>query len=441
MQHSEVYKKRKARVSQWYESARLGIFYHWGMFTGGGMTSDNENYVPLTYKTIEELEAAAPEPDELATNMVSTAVRFGAKYLNITCLHSCAGYCVIFPSKLDGFLLKTRFDYLGAIIDESVRNQIKPMIYMPMENLSWNAKGGPYLKEDCRDMKGFCGLLELLIDELAERYGDKIGGIWLDGGVTEEFKDFPKHIHSRLPNAIVVVNNNMLDVNDVDYGTAEFLEDEPNPIYNRPSALPTRLDDFIEDIPNCCSWWHWKDPGRFAHGVRQKEAPYLEDNTFMVKQMLSSIGQRVRWNYTIGIPVAINGKIPEKYNPMFDKMERFMEWASEAVYDTFGGLHSNVKPGWINDDGFCSVTVSNKINDCCYVLVTTAPKTNCAKFFTNGLEPVCVSDLRTGETIEFDMSGGMGIQLSDQDWSDVDKYGAKVFKVEFSCLEELPPAI
>ena len=30
---------RKERVNQWFAPARLGIFYHWGFFTGGGLTS------------------------------------------------------------------------------------------------------------------------------------------------------------------------------------------------------------------------------------------------------------------------------------------------------------------------------------------------------------------------------------------------------------------
>jgi hypothetical protein len=72
---------------------------------------------------------------------------------------------------------------------------------MPIEGHHWNAPGGPYLDEGCRDQAGLCRLLTGLIDELAERYGPTIAGFWLDGGITTEFCDFPRHIHHRFPEA------------------------------------------------------------------------------------------------------------------------------------------------------------------------------------------------------------------------------------------------
>ena len=97
---------RKERVNQWFAPARLGIFYHWGFFTGGGLTScDATKHKPLRYKTVEELEAAAPDPELVAENMVKTAKRIGAKYINYTCLHSNGGYGVMFPTKQKEFAI------------------------------------------------------------------------------------------------------------------------------------------------------------------------------------------------------------------------------------------------------------------------------------------------------------------------------------------------
>src|SRR5690606_31058778 len=97
-------------------------------------------------------------------------------------------------------------------------------------------------------------------------------------------------------------------------------------------------DDFNEDIPNCASWWYWKNRGRFAAGISNKEKPYLDDKFFLLKQLISSLGQRGQWNFTLGLPVLIDGTVEEMYWPMLDAVSEFLKWGSEAVYNTTGGI-------------------------------------------------------------------------------------------------------
>src|ERR1700677_4192784 len=77
------YQERQERVSQWYAPARFGLFCHWGLFTGGG---DSSTHAPrrFRYNTGSEFEAAAKDPDLVASNLVATAQQMGARYITFT---------------------------------------------------------------------------------------------------------------------------------------------------------------------------------------------------------------------------------------------------------------------------------------------------------------------------------------------------------------------
>ncbi|MBR2426767.1 MAG: alpha-L-fucosidase [Lentisphaeria bacterium] len=440
---------RKKRVNQWFAPARLGIFFHWGFFTGGGLTShDKAMHKSLRYRTVDEFEAAAPDPEVVAENMVATAKRIGAKYINYTCMHCNGGYGVMFPTEQEEFVLKTEKDYLGALIEAAHRAGLRLMIYMMMSYHDAVTPDGVYLK-NVNNQEQMRDLLGRLVAEIGERYDkSKIGGFWLDGGFTEPFLDFPAHIKSIFPDAMVTVNCcTFLEVKDVDFGTLEFVATEPVPVYNRPSGgtlvnsfgVGAPPDNFIEDIPHCESWWYWDEKTPL---MVQNSKNYLEDPDFLLHEMISSIGQRGQWNYVLGIPVRLDGTVEEKYDPMFQRVEQFLSWGSEAVYNTRGGIKSPVRPGSFHGGGFCSVTQSLEDPDCCYILITDPPSVEKSGFFlqqehlygafdTNGREPVSVEDLRTKQKISFTMPGGMGIYLEQLDWSDVREYGVKVLKVRF----------
>jgi len=439
MKFTQEHLARRERVMTWYAPARLGLFYHWGLYTGGGSTHANPEYrAPLTYADPAALEAAAPDPELVARNMVATARECGAKYITLTVLHSCDGYCVIYPTKLPGFILRTRLDYFGAFVRECAANGIKPLGYLPCPADLWDTDGGPWLAEGYRDNAAFAKLIEGLVDELYDLHGDSIAGYWLDG-ITPDLTGLPAHIHSRLPDAIVIVNNcTSLNIPGVDYGTTEFVREGVEPTYSRPTALrriPDRFRisipgrDFNEDIPTCNSWWH--------HGAEDAEMPdarpYIEDPRFLVKQMISSLGQRGQWNFAWGLGPCVDGTVPDCFRPAVEALGRFMEWGSEAIYSTTGGEDSQLIPGYFSapwsPEGFCSVTRSLDDPDLHYVLVTDAPDCDKALFHSKGAVPKRVTDLRSGKELPFAMAAG--IILENVDWRDVEEFGAKVFRIEF----------
>jgi hypothetical protein len=254
-----------------------------------------------------------------------------------------------------------------------------------------------------------------------------------------QFRHIPSYIRARFPEAIVVNNNcSALDIPGVDYGTTEFVTEGLEPPYDRTSSVNSRTRycltlpgrDFNEDIPTPNDWWHKSNS---VEELRRLSAPYLADKRFLLRQLLSSLGQRGQWNFAWGVGPLVDGSIPKEFLPSLRNVEEFFKWGSEAVYNTTGGEDSQISPGYFNapwsPEGFCSVTRRLDAPDTYYVLVTEAPLVGRAMFHAKGAVPRRVSDLRTGQELPFSMAAGP--VLEDLDWSDVAEFGVKAFKIEF----------
>jgi alpha-L-fucosidase len=431
------YQKRQDRVSQWYAPARFGLFCHWGLFTGGGDSSTDEPQ-PFCYNTVAEFEAAARDPDLIASNLVATAKEMGARYITFTLLHSCDRHAVMFPAKTPGFKLKATKDYIGALATRCQDEHLHLLLYLCGGPEHGFSKGGPWLDETLRDERAYTEATKRLLDELAVLHPGLISGFWIDGNAA----DLPKYMREHFPGCIVIHNN---DGNfgwgntgqpDIDYGTTEFLSGPASPEYSRPSGLikthsrwnllPPRRD-YNEDIPCVGSWWY-QSAGTNDDGYRG--SPYAKDPTLAVTQMVSSLGQRREWNFAIGVGPMIDGKFSPSLKPMVECLHNFFAWAAESIYDTIGGEGSALNPGWWNDGAYGSVTASLKDPATLYIHVTTAPSGATLRVPNNGYKIASVTDLRTGRPVQFNDIGVLIFQ--NQDWSDVTTFGDKVFKVKLA---------
>ena len=257
--------ERFDRLMQWYLPSRLGIFYHYGLFTGGGNATTNSDAVPLTYKTPAEFEAAAPDPEKVAANFVQNALDMGAKYLILTSIHTCAGLMMLFPTKQPEFRRKTSIDYIGPYLRAARKAGLYPMLYYPGDCHNFDAEEtrGAVAPEITRDgCPEFVAVTCRLLDELKERYGDLIAGFWLDGAAPGHFREVPAEIRKRFPDAVVVVNGLEAFCDEQDARTTEFYQDDPMPPYNRAGACRSgnirnttfSPMDFNEDIPTPNGW-------------------------------------------------------------------------------------------------------------------------------------------------------------------------------------------
>ena len=445
---------RRQRIGQWYGPARFGLFYHWGLCTGGGSGDRRPEFnIPFKHNTVADFEAAAGDPRRVARNMVDLAERAGARYIIYTLFATTDRFAVMYPTKLSGFTVSTTQDYAGALIEECHARDIYIILYIPAcaDDL-WDTPGGPWLAEGYREQAQFESLLYCLVSEVVGLHGDKIGGFWLDSG---HDPNLPDYIHSLLPHAIVTVNNGTThSFPGADVGTTEWLGCDPEPDYNRPSGLkkppqrpnrrhhqgefnqayfdgdPERNEvqapkrDFNEDIPTCNGWFHGSP---YASEEAMRAGPYVQDPAFWVKEMISSIGQRGQWNYAMGMGPTEQGMAPALFEPMVEAMSTFMAWAGEAIYNTTGGECASLQQGWWNEGGFGSVTVSLVDPKVLYVLVTTPPSCSRLVVQNNGGPVREVLDLRTRQRQPFVNRGALNILQID--WSDAATCGAKVFKV------------
>lgn len=435
-----VYRRRLGHVMKWYAPGRFGIFYHFGLFTGGGnATTDERWYRPLAYPTVEAFEQAAPDPVAIARNLAHDAAAAGARYTVLTVWHTCGGLVVLYPTRNPVFFHKTTRDYIGPYLDEARKAGLHPMLYLPCDCHNWDAKGvSPAVpREIGENPDRYADVMCEMVDEIRERYGDKVEGFWLDGAVPGRTKIVPPHIRSLWPDAVIVGNGCPdLPCDDLDYGTSEDPRMGYDPPYDRPSAFrrslawdgtPPRMD-FNEDIPTSNGWWyHGEEPS--PDGLVKD---YVDDRFFLLRQMISSLGQRGMWNFNVGIGPKIDGTIQEALRPSLQAIRDFLDWGAEAIYGTKGALGTCMVPGYITyrgGTGYCSITTPFDRPDVFYVLVQEAPTAAVTFFDTRGREPRRISDLRTGATIPFKMWSGP--VLEEIDWSDVSAYGVKVLRFEF----------
>jgi len=421
-------------ADKWYSKLRFGMFYHWGLYTGGGSSTTGSKDLPF-YKSVEEFERAVSSPKKFAENLVNLTKYVGAGYLIITTFHSCDKHMVIFPTRNRVFKYKTEKDYFGILLKEAHRNGIKVIAYFPAHPDHYKGDKGVYLEgvpgssSSGSANEYWYNAMSDFFRELKDRYGkDSIDGFWMDGYMSWQ------PVIDSFPNALRIGNNQVRFHLDPppNVSTTEFLTGRCAPSYNRPSGLIRPMTewgddnlvprkDFNEDIPTCNGWWY--------HGGRSVNE-YTKDSTYCVKEMLCSLGMRRKWNFTLGLGPLVDGSVPPEFSPMVNTLHDFMEWAKPAIYNTVGGEGAPIQGGWLNSGAFGVVLVDQKEENCYYLCILESPsiytKTD-LKIQHDWVKVKSITDLRTGKSVKFDTKGT--INLYNIEWSDIKKYGAKIFKI------------
>ena len=448
---TDAYLTRFERASKWYLPSRFGVFYHWGLFTGGGCRAKVSYAKPLTYATPAAFEAAAPDAALVARNFAASAKAIGAKYSILTLWHTCGGHMLLYPSALPEFLNKTTIDYVGPYLDEAKKAGLHAMVYFPTDSNNWDVDPEhPTIdpKVARHDSAEFNDFLCRVLDELKARYGDRIEGFWIDGGFSSATAELPEKIHSLWPDA-VVIGNNITDFRvNVDISTTEVCSpNDAKPLYSRPEsfrangsfggAVPQR--DLNEDDVTVGGWWYGGEKDIGSDLARMLKEPQI-----LVRRIVSSLGQRGRWNCTLGVGPRIDGTLSPRAQPVFDNLRKFLAWAGPSIYNTKGPAGTFFDPGYAGSlngssvGAYYSVTQSLDDPKTFYVFITGLndeklksgkERNNVSIFQTNGHKPRRVSDLRTGR--EYAFTAPYGTRIENIDFGDIATYGATVLKFEF----------
>lgn len=445
----EEHAARMNRAEKWYLPGRIGMFYHWGLYTGGGCRAKVAYAKPLKYPTAADFEKAAPDPVSVARNMVAGAKEFGATYTILTLWHTCGGHFALYPSKMPEFRNKSSIDYIAPYLDEAKKAGLHPLLYFPTDCNNWdfdpeNPTMDPAVT-DCHS-PAFTAFLVRVLEELRGRYGVRIEGFWIDGGFPGSTGEVCNKIHALWPNA-VVIGNNISDFRvNCDVSTSEICpkDTHASPAYNRVDTF-SRLGSFGSAIAqrdlnevdyNLAGWWYGGEKG--------KEVPYVKDPRLLVKEVVCALGQRGRWNATIAVGPRIDGTIPPFLAPVAANFGKFLKWAAPAVYGTKGPAGTFFDPGYagaMNGStcaAFYTVTQSLADPNTFYAIITERDvsklangkeRANISIFQTNGHRPRQVTDLRTGRKYAF--STPCGTVVENIDFSDVDAFGATILKFEF----------
>ncbi len=330
-QPTEENKKMRA----WFESARFGLFIHWGVYSqlGDGEWVMNNQKIPI--KTYEKLPAffnpVAFDPKEWV-QMVKDA---GMKYITITSKHH-DGFAM-YDSKVSDYNIvkKTPYgkDVLKMLADECHAQGIKLFFYH--SQLDWHhpdyfPRGFTGVEYTGREEKGdwyrYLDYMDAQLTELLTNYGP-IAGIWFDGMWDKKDADWRLEktyqlIHQLQPAALVGSNHHVTPYEGEDFQM--FEKDLPG--HNTTGFAPEQK---IGDLPKeTCetinnSW------GFNLQDARNKS---IKD---LIQYLVKASGYGA--NFLLNVGPMPNGKIQPEHTALLKQMGDWLKVNGETIYDTKGG--------------------------------------------------------------------------------------------------------
>ncbi|TCN68998.1 alpha-L-fucosidase [Acetobacteroides hydrogenigenes] len=205
--HAQTYtptpENMKART--WFDSARFGMFVHWGpssILGAGEWVMNNRN---IHHQDYQKLRKFFNPIDFDAAKWVSTAKNAGMKYITLITRHH-DGFSLWATKQSDFNIMNTPFkrDVVKEIADECHKQGITLFLYYSL--LDWSRSDyqwetGRTGKNTGRTEKSnwdsYIGFMKAQLTELLTQYGE-IGGIWFDGHWDQLDNDNDKTLKSKV---------------------------------------------------------------------------------------------------------------------------------------------------------------------------------------------------------------------------------------------------
>ena len=404
--HAEVQNPRQ----EWLRNATAGLFLHWGMFTA-----------PI-HKDCAQWEQDVTAGGWTPDYWLNEATKLGASYVVLTTFHSRLGYARPWPSKIPGSCA-TKRDFLGELIQAGKARNIHVLLYVTddpqwhaeqgfetLDSAAFSAYAGHPVDLDTRP--GFGEYSYDLFFEVMQNYPD-LGGFWIDND-NEYWLQHQLYEQIRQLRPSYLLSNNNEDTPIMDTVSNEQ-KTGMTPSYDYPAAVTVpmpRLTEADYKLPTNGQWWF--DGTDSAVDTRLSTGRYITNVGSSIKSLMAETAM-------------VNGRFPPQQEAFNNFMASWVPPIAESVRGVQGGgyLYGGMQPGFWNDGAHGVITVKPGTGTQ-YVHVVTRPRTDYVRLRDNGYQVTSVTDLRTGEPMAFNQSGGSLTILGVHNWDPYDT----VFKVQ-----------
>ena len=245
---------RDERLDLWFNKARIGMIFTWGMGT-----------FPK-YATVADFEAAANRDGWTAKVVIDQAKKMHAKYLIWITFHVEMGQLATWKTTL--IPNRTQRDFLGEVLAEAKKEDIKILVYF-----------NP-------------GVQPAYLTELFTNYPD-IGGAWFDWWNSDLDSSIPA-LRQNFPDKILAINNWPWTTGEMmDYFSSEDVFRKFLRPYDYTSGCYVRIGPGGEALPRLLNGG-WQYDGNDVTGASAVE----QANQF--RKMVSAIG--CSWNMCWALP-------------------------------------------------------------------------------------------------------------------------------------------
>jgi alpha-L-fucosidase len=345
------------QARKWFDSARFGMFIHWGAFSvlgEGEWVMNNRNIRVPEYTRL--LDIFNPV-DFDAQNWVASAKNAGMQYITLITRHH-DGFSDFDTKQSDWKITRTRWgkDAVKLLADECHKQGIKLFVYYSL--LDWYRSDYQYEtgrtghgtgRTQKSDWPSYINFMKAQLTELLTNYGE-IGGVWFDGFWDQRPNDTDKNqaskvdwhireiydlIHRLQPQCLIGNNHHVTPLPGEDFQM--FEKDLPGSNTTgfggaSVSKLPLETCETINDS------WGFNITDRNYKSVRDLIQLLVKDAGFGA-------------NLLLNIGPMPNGEVQPEFNERLAAMGDWLKKNGTTVYGTQGGFQKPSDWGAITEKG------------------------------------------------------------------------------------------
>ena len=376
------------RARQWFDSAKFGMFIHWGASSVLGHGEWVMNVRNIRVDEYKRLVHIFNPIDFDAKTWVATAKNAGMNYITLITRHH-DGFSMWDTKQSDWKITNTPYgkDIVKQLADECRKQGVKLFFYYSL--LDWYRSDYQYEtgrtgkgtgRTEKSDWPNYINFMKAQLTELLTNYGE-VGGIWFDGHwdqldndhdkankskVDWKYNEIYELIHRLQPKCLIGNNHHLLPLPGEDFQM--FEKDLPG--HNTTgfggaavSGLPLETCETINDS------WGFNITDRNHKSTRA-----------LIHYLVKAAGYGA--NFLLNIGPMPNGQIQPEFTERLSAMGKWLKQYGETIYGTKGGFIKPQSWGAITEKGNKAwIHLLNPTEEKLFIKVPAKVKS--AKLYTN----------------------------------------------------------